>query len=574
MGRVDMASVDLSLSGLASGFDWKTVVEQLTQIERSPQTRLRADQDAIAQRASAYTSVQTQVSNLRARVNALSSPDLFNSRSTSSSDSAVATSSVGNGAAVGTYGVNVSRLSKAAAQRGISDVGSRLSATSDVSALVLKDAGFASGITSGTISVNGRSVAIDGTDTLQQVFDKISTATFGEVSGTYDETQDKITLASSGGLILGSSNDTSNFLQVAKLYNNPGGSGSVTSASKLGSVRQNNFLASANFATPVTDGGAGKFKINGVEITFSAATDKASDVIRRINDSSAGVMASYDVVNDRFVLSNKKGGDVGISLEDVTGNFLAASGLAGGSLVRGQDMEFTINGGPALTARGNTISEDDSGIPGLTVNVVKDGAVSIDVRSDSSKIKSAITDFIAEYNTTQTLIENRTASTIDGSGKVSTSVLAGETDAADIGSKLRRLTYGDVAGLSGVLNRLEKLGITTNGQDNKLSLSDPAKLDKALATNLTDVRDFFTNATSGLGTKLVKYLDTVVGDDGALTKKQRLFTEQSTSIDKQVADQERLVQQRRQQLIDGFVAMERAQSLSNAQLSYLQKTFK
>ncbi len=569
-----MPSVDLSLSGLASGFDWKTVVDQLTQLERTPQTRLRSDQDAIARRASAYQSVQTQVANLRARISALNSPDLFNSRTSSSSDSAVATASAGTGAAVGTYGVNVTRVSKPAVQRGVSDVGSGLSATNDVSALVLKDAGFATAVSSGNITINGKVVAIDGTDTLQQVFDKISTATSGEVTGSYDATQDKITLTSSGALILGSSTDTSNFLQVAKLYNNPSGTGSVTSASKLGSVRQNNFLSSANFATPVTDGGAGKFKINGVEISFTAATDKASDVIKRINDSSAGVMASYDVVNDRFVLSNKKSGDVGISLEDVSGNFLAATGLAGGSLVRGQDMEFSINGGPALTARGNTITEDDSGIPGLIVNVVKEGATTIGVLSDSSKIKSAINDFIAEYNTTQTLIDNRTASTIDAAGKVSTSVLAGESDAADIGSRLRRLTYGDVEGLSGVLNRLEKLGITTNGQDNKLSLSDPAKLDSAMATNLTDVRDFFTNATNGLGTKLVKYLDTVVGDEGALTKKQKLFTDQTASIDRQIADQERMVQVRRQQLIDGFVAMERAQSLSNAQLSYLQKTFK
>ena len=569
-----MPSVDLSLSGLASGFDWKTVVDQLTQLERTPQARLRSDQEAITQRASAYKSVQTQVSNLRARISSLNSTDLFNSRTSSSSDSAVATASAGTGAAVGTYGVNVTRVSKAAVQRGASDVGSGLSATNDVSALVLKDAGFATAVSSGNITINGKVVAIAGTDTLQQVFDKISTATSGAVTGSYDASQDKITLTSSGALILGSSTDTSNFLQIAKLYNNPSGTGAVTSASKLGSVRQNNFLSSANFATPVTDGGAGKFKINGVEISFTAATDKASDVIKRINDSSAGVMASYDVVNDRFVLSNKKGGDVGISLEDVSGNFLAATGLAGGSLVRGQDMEFSINGGPALTARGNTITEDDSGIPGLIVNVVKEGATTIGVLSDSSKIKAAINDFIAEYNTTQTLIENRTASIIDAAGKVSTSVLAGESDAADIGSRLRRLTYGDVEGLSGVLNRLEKLGITTNGQDNKLSLSDPAKLDSALATNLTDVRDFFTNATSGLGTKLVKYLDTVVGDEGALTKKQKLFTDQTASIDRQIADQERMVQVRRQQLIDGFVAMERAQSLSNAQLSYLQKTFR
>lgn len=569
-----MASVDLSLSGLASGFDWKTVVDQLTELERTPQTRLRSDQDTINLRSSAYKSIQTQMANLKARIDTLNSADLFNARASTSSDSTVASASASAGAAVGSYEFNVSRLSKAAVRQGASNVGGGLSATSDVSALVLKDAGFATAISSGTFTVNGKSVAVLDTDTLQEVFDKISTATGGAVTGSYDPNEDKISLTSSGSLILGSATDSSNFLQVAKLYNNPSGTGTVSSATALGSVRQNAALASANFATPVTDDGAGKFKINGVEITFNAATDKASDVIKRINDSAAGVMAGYDVVNDRFILTNKKGGDVGIALEDVSGNFLAATGLSSGTLVRGQDMEYSVNGGPVLTARGNTIGEESSGISGVTVTVAKAGTTTVGIVSDSAKIKNAINDFITEYNTTQTLIESRTASTIDSTGKVSASVLAGESDAADIGARLRRLTYGDVTGLAGTLNRLEKLGITTNGQDNKISLSDPSKLDTALQTNLTEVRDFFTNSVNGLGKKLGSYMDTVIGDDGALTKKQKVFTDQSASIDQQILDLERMVQVRRQQLINGFVAMETAQSKTNEQLAYLQKTFK
>ena len=37
--------------------------------------------------------------------------------------------------------------------------------------------------------------------------------------------------------------------------------------------------------------------------------------------------ANYDPVNDRFLLTNKTTGDVGITLEDVTGDFLAKSRL-------------------------------------------------------------------------------------------------------------------------------------------------------------------------------------------------------------------------------------------------------
>ncbi len=37
-----MAGIDLSVSGLASGFDWKSVVDQLTAVERQPQVKVRS----------------------------------------------------------------------------------------------------------------------------------------------------------------------------------------------------------------------------------------------------------------------------------------------------------------------------------------------------------------------------------------------------------------------------------------------------------------------------------------------------------------------------------------------------
>ena len=41
---------DLSVSGLASGFDWKSLVSQLADVERAPQAQLRREQSAIAQK--------------------------------------------------------------------------------------------------------------------------------------------------------------------------------------------------------------------------------------------------------------------------------------------------------------------------------------------------------------------------------------------------------------------------------------------------------------------------------------------------------------------------------------------
>jgi flagellar hook-associated protein 2 len=563
---------DLSLSGLASGFDWKSVVDQLVQIERVPEQRLRSDQGALAQRNSAYGDILTQVKALKTGVDALKDPSLFLSHSTVSGDSTIFSASADTTTPVGTYAFNISQLATASQQQGTANVGKRLSETSDVSGLVLSSAGFATRITDGTLTVNGKQVTIAASDTLQAVFAKINTATSGAVAGSYDETTDKISLSSTAPIVLGSANDTSNFFQAAKLYNN--GTGAIASTASLGTVNLSSTLATANLSTAVSDGGSGsgEFKINGVSLSFNATTDTVSDVIGRINQSSAGVTASYDSINDRFLLVNKTTGDVGVAMEDVTGNFLAATGLSGGSLVRGNNLLFTLNGGATQVSRSNTISAADSGIPGLTVTAAKQGSSTISVAADTSKIKTAITDFIASYNKIQTLIDTQTASSTDSTGKVTAGILAADPEANEMASRLRSIVNQSVGGLSGTVRQLANLGINSNGTDNNLALTDSTQLDAALAGSLSQVKDLFSS-TSGLAVSLSSYLDKLSGESGTLVTKQTTLSKQITDIDTQVSDMERFVLFRKDQMTQSFIHMETAQSNINQQLQFLQKRF-
>lgn len=563
---------DLGLSGLVSGLDWKTLVDQLADAERTPQVRLRNEQTTLGQQNSAYASIKTQLGILQSRVQALSDSSLFDSRTTGTSDATLATATAAAGTTLGSYLFNVTQLATAAKQVGTSGAGSSLSATNDVSGLVLGNAAFATSVTAGTFTVNGKSVTLATTDTLQVAFDKINVATGGAVTASYDPGTDRITLASASPIILGSATDTSNFLQVARLNNT--GTGNITSAAELGVIRQSASLNAANFATPLSDGGAGagEFKINGVSITF-AGTDTVSSVLKRINDSAAGVTASYDTVNDRFVLSNKSIGDIGMALEDVSGNFLAASGLFGGTLARGQNLLYTVDGGGELVSHSNTISEASSGIAGLAITALAEGETTVTVSSDTSKVKTAITDFITEYNKVQSIIDSQTASTTDAKGKVTAGILANEGEASEIATRLRRAVTGQITGLAAVFNQLEDLGIISNGTDNSITLDDETKLDSALADNLLAVKNIFSDTTNGLAAKLDTYLEGTIGDEGSLVTKQDRLTKQSSAIDTQIADLERIVQTNRDRMIQSFIAMETAQAQINQQLSYLEKQF-
>lgn len=564
--------MDLGLSGLVSGLDWRSLVDQLGDVERLPQRRLLTEQTQIRQRNTAYGSIQTQLSLLQKRIQALKEPAFFNARSVSTSDATIASATATTDASLGSYRISITHLATTAKQIGASNIGAALSASADVSSVVLSSAPMATTISAGTFTVSGKQVTIATSDTLQDVFDKIAAATGGAVTAAYDPGADKIVVSGSAEIVLGSATDTSNFLQAARLYNN--GTASVTSAAALGTIQQSGSLASANFSTAISDGGsgAGQFKINGVAITFSTA-DSVSSVLARINDANAGVTASYDVVNDRISLTNKSTGDVGIAVEDVTGNFLTATGILSGALQRGDNLVYTVDDGPELTSLSNSITETSSGIAGLTVNALMEGTAVVTVASDTAALKTAISDFITEYNKAQSLIDTQTSSSTDANGKVTAAVLANEPEASEIGSRLRALSNGEVTGLATALKALDALGIVSNGTDNTLKIDDEAKLDAALATSLPSVIALFTDETNGIATRLDAFLEKTVGDDGSLLAKQDKLTKDAASIDTQVAELERVVQANRERMIASFVAMETAQANINQQLQFLQQRF-
>lgn len=564
--------MDLGVSGLASGFDWRSLISQLIEVERAPEQRLRNEQSTILQRNNAYGSIKTQLGVLSGRVTALKDALLFDSRLAAVTDAAVGSAVAQAGAAPGRYRFTFSQLATSTTQKGTADAGQALAPNGDISGLALSNANFSTAATAGSFTVNGKQVAIETSDTLQAVFGKISDATSGQVTASYAAGTDTITLSSTSQIILGSATDTSNFLAVARLENN--GGTSVSSSSRLGGIRLSATLASGNFATPLSDGGAGsgEFKINGVSIQFSG-TDTTATVLKRINDSAAGVTASYDAVADRFTLANKMTGDVGIALEDVTGNFLVATRLSSGTLQRGKNLLYSIDGGDPLTSHANSIDENSSGLVGLTVTALKEGETTVTVSTDTAKIKTAIQDFIAEYNKTQSVIDTQTASSTDAKGKVTAGLLARESDADEIASRLRGIAYAEVSGLSAIMNQLADLGIATSGNDHSLKLEDETALETALRDNLEGVKTLFTDASTGVAVKLSAFLDATIGENGSLVRKQETLTKQAGSIDTQISDLQRSIESTRQRLTNSFLAMEQAQAKTNQQLAFLQQRF-
>ena len=338
------------------------MVDQLSDVERAPQRRMRVEQHTIYSRNSAYTSLKSQLTSLKTTAETLKDTDLYDSRTVTSSESHV-TATAGAGTSSGDYRFEIYQMATSAKQLGATDVGAAANTSAAISA-----SGLSIPISAGTVTVQGAQVTVDTDNSLTTTLDAIKTAVGG--SFDYSISGDKVTLTDSSTIVLGSASDTSNFLQALRLSAN--GTTSITSSDKLGGIDLSQSMDAAN----LTDGAgtaSGEFSINGTSITY-ASTDSINNILGAINNSEANVYANYDPVNDRFLLTNKTEGDVGITISDTSGDFLAKTRLLSansGDLSRGNNLIYKVNDTGPLVSQGNAIDQNSSGIQGLTVTATK-----------------------------------------------------------------------------------------------------------------------------------------------------------------------------------------------------------
>lgn len=563
----------IQLSGLASGFDWKSFVDQMMASAHTPADRLATEQATNNQKATALSEFDVRLNTLSTAVGALGTSGVFGQRTaTSGTVGSSWPASAASGSSVGSYKLAVSRLATAAGREGAVNIGSRLSATADVSALTLANLPTGTPITAGTFSVNGAKITVGLEDSLASVLTAIGTATGGAVTAAYDPATDKIKLTSGSEVVLGASNDTGNFLAAMKLGNN--GTGTVTSSVALGAVKTGAALASANFASAITavDGaGNGSFHVNGVAIDYNVNTDTLAGIVARINQSTAGVTASYDSASDRFTLLNRSTGDVGLGVSEGAGGLLEALGLgSGGALVRGTNAEFTVNDGAMRTSLSNTLDVSAHGITGLSVTVTGEETQTIQVASDSAGTRVKIESFLKAFNDVQSYIDAATKVSSDSKGKVTSAILSGNREIQGWGDSLRAAAFATVAGLTGTISRLESIGIDFKSGSSELELRDGAKLDAALRSTPDDVEAFFTTASSGLVDKVKNLVTTAVTQNANQT---RNYTKYNSAIDTQIADIERRLGQQRAIMEAAFIGMETAQSNLKTQQAALTKAF-
>jgi flagellar hook-associated protein 2 len=160
-----MAGSSLALSGLASGVDTSSIVEQLIALDRQGTTRIQNRQYAVTGMQSALKDVASRLSTLKTAAMALGSEANWKpSQSVSSSDTRVAVTQTG-GAGIGGHSVQVNRLASSM-QRGYSLPGGTAGTLT---------------ITANADATNTMQIPVAADATLQQIADAINAKATGPV---------------------------------------------------------------------------------------------------------------------------------------------------------------------------------------------------------------------------------------------------------------------------------------------------------------------------------------------------------------------------------------------------------
>ena len=561
-----------SAGGLITGLDSESLIRSLIQLERQPVVRLQNRVSQFESQQTALRGLRTTLQNLRNTVQDFQFNNIFNAFLSTSSKADVLTAAVSSSTPVtGAFAINVTQLATATASVGSGAIGAPVNTASALDA-----SGIATDITAGTFSINGVSFNVDPTsNSLDSLLSAINSSAAG-VTATYDGVTDKVTIANSivGDTSAinfgGNAGNTSNFLSVINVRSatqlpDVNGSTAVTSTRNLGAIATTEFLNTVNFG-----GGAittGTFSINGVSITVDPTSETILDALRAINESDAGVTASYNTATDTIrVVSNTLGSPtIRFGGTGDTSNFLDIVNLDTAVQTAGVDTQFTVNGGPVQTRNSNTVTD---AISGVTLDFLSVGTSTVTVSPDRDAVVGEIQTFVEQFNTA--LSEIRTAVANDGT-------LKGDGGIRSIESILISHIFEQVSGLSGDFQSLLDIGLSTGEDFNSEAgfslVLDEEKFRDALQTSGTNVRDLFSNKSkNGISDVLFGYLDEITGTKGFLNERAKAngtLDQQIQSANDQITRIEERLTVRETRLRRQFTHLEQLSAVYQNQASAL-----
>lgn len=477
-----------SISGLASGIDWKNIIDQLMELDRKKVKVIDDNQVKYKNRLDAWKNLAGKLQTIKTSATSLKEASTFNTfssgltSSTSTSAANYLNVSVDSKANTGVYNIVVSALAKA-------QKASSTTFTSKTTAL-----GY-----SGEFLINGKVVKVETTDTLVNLRDKINnkntgsspsnvTANILSVSSTDNRlvlTSDK--MGADGFSILDAS--STDVLQSLGFTNATTSIKTSVSPSGAKSEKFSSSSTAVGTLYGLASSPSGTVTIGDKTVSINLGTQSLTDIKTAIDaQAPTGVTTTIEssttdgVTSYRLKIS-------GTNTFTDSNNVLEALGvLKGGlanSITAGQDASISVDG-ITMARTTNTITD---AIEGVTLNLVNSDAattLTLNVSRNIEAVKKSIKDFTAGYNEVIKLANEQF--TYDTEKKTA-GVLSGDVTLSSVQSDIRSVVSSEILGLSSTMKMLSQAGISIDSKG--LTSIDDTKLTAALQSDFNAVKRLF-----------------------------------------------------------------------------------
>jgi flagellar hook-associated protein 2 len=475
-----MSSGTSTVTGLASGVDWETTIQQLLAIEKRPQQLLQSRQTDNNTKLSLWAQIQTKIQALQSAMEGMDQASEFAVKSVSSSDSSLVAVTASAAAAEGAHTVQVLQLARAhttAAQgwadrntTGVGDSGGDLTIQVGSNTITIADADLSSSTTLEQLR-----------DLINNASDNTGLVTASILDDGSGSNHYRLVLTANdtgtANVISVSSNPTNlNFattaIDSAETQTGWSGTSAVASAG--------NYAGTTNKTFAFTVGGTGAQTVGGGAITINWVDSVG-------NTGSFQLAGGY---TPGTAIDVAEGVQVSFGAGDLVGGQKFNVDVYNPTLVQAQDAQVCIDG-IYMYKPTNSITDV---IEGLTLDLLSSDpatTVNVSVTPDKAAVKSKIQDFISAYNTLMGDLKNY--SSYDDQNKVAAPLL-GDGFLSDVESGVTDIISQALGGLpaNAQFTNLASVGIksSSGGQ----LVMDTTRLDAALQDHFDDVVNLFSQS--------------------------------------------------------------------------------
>ncbi|QDU57628.1 flagellar filament capping protein FliD [Aeoliella mucimassa] len=323
-------------------------------------------------------------------------------------------------------------------------------------------------------------------------------------------------------------------------------------------------LKLTNEASTKADGSQQSINASGLFTATETEQNALDALVEKINAFDGGFTASsfFDGTGYRLSITSEK---TGADQELLIDSSLVDFSMQDATRPKDAVLQYgnAATGGIVVTSSNNKF---DNVVQGLTVTVVKASSspVTVEVGSDSSKMVSAVENFVDSFNSLRTVMAELTS--FDAEAET-TGILFGRSEMLRIETDMSRVLTNAFRS-SNQFRTLESVGISMN-EDGELEL-DTAKLTEAFEESPSELEQFFTLDKTGVVDQVQAAIDQLAGGDNALiARRYDALTATIETNEAKIESMTELLDLERTRTLNEFYALEETIAGLQSNLSLL-----